>query len=233
MKYFLINGAVHAYESDGSQDHLIPADAEPISESQAIELANPPLTVEQRREAVWEAVKSERKSRVNGGVLVSGHWYHTDVDSRVQHMRLADKAAALLAGGGVGADVLQVAGQPIAWKTLANDVVPMTAALAVAIVDAIEVLDALAFARAETLRTQIETSSDPDSIDITTGWPSTYAVRNINTGTYDELLDIQGIGPVITQAIIDGRPWASVSDLISIPAVDQTLLDVLAPHLSV
>jgi hypothetical protein len=233
MKYFLIGGAVHAYESDGSQDHLIPADAEQITEAQAIEIANPAPSLEQRREAVWEAVKSERKSRVSGGVLVSGHWYHTDADSRVQHMRLADKAAALLAGGGVGADVLQVAGQPIAWKTLANDLVPMTAALAVAIVEDIEVLDALAFARAETLRAQIEASSDPDSIDITTGWPSTYAVRNINTGTYDELLDIHGIGPVITQAIIDGRPWASVSDLISIPAVDQTLLDVLAPHLSV
>lgn len=233
MKYFLVNGAVHAYELDGSQDHLIPADAEPISEEEAIAIANPPPTIEQRRKAVWEAVKSERKRRVNGGVLVAGHWYHTDVDSRVQHMRLADKAATLLAGGGTGSDVLQVAGQPIAWKTLANDLVPMTAALAVAIVDAIEVLDALAFARAETLRAQIEASSDPDSIDITTGWPSTYAVRNINTGTYDELLDIPGIGPVITQAIIDGRPWASVSDLISIPAVDQTLLDVLAPHLSV
>jgi len=174
MKYFLINGAVHAYESDGSQDHLIPADAEQITEAQAIEIANPPPTIEQRREAVWEAVKSERKSRVNGGVLVAGHWYHTDVDSRVQHMRLADKAAALLAGGGVGTDVLQVAGQPITWKTMANDLVPMTAALAVAIVEAIEVLDALAFARAETLRAQIEVSEDPESIDITSGWPLIY-----------------------------------------------------------
>ncbi len=134
----------------------------------------PAPTIEQRREARWEAVKSERKSRVNGGVLVAGHWYHTDVDSRVQHMRLDGKAAALLAAGGTGADVLQVAGQPIAWKTLANDLVPMTAALAVAIVEAIEVLDALAFARAETLRAQIEASEDPESIDITSGWPAVY-----------------------------------------------------------
>jgi len=174
MKYFLIGGAVHAYESDGSQDHLIPADAEQITEAQAIEIANPSPTIEQRREAVWEAVKAERTHRVNGGVQVGGHWYHSDVDSRVQHMRLADKAATLLAGGGTGADVLQVAGQPIAWKTLANDLVPMTAALAVAIVEAIEVLDALAFARAEALRAQIEASEDPESIDITSGWPAIY-----------------------------------------------------------
>lgn len=233
MKYFLIGGAVHAYESDGSQDHLIPAGAQQITEAQAIEIANPPPTLEERREAVWEAVKSERKSRVNGGVQVGDHWFHTDVDSRVQHMRLDAKAAALLAGGGAAGDMLTVAGQPIYWKTLSNGLVPMTAGLAQTIVAAIEVLDAQAFARAEALRSQIEVSENPESIDITTGWPSTYAVRNINTGTYDELLDIQGIGPVITQAIIDGRPWASVSDLISIPAVDQTLLDVLAPHLSV
>lgn len=132
------------------------------------------LPIEERRASVWSHVKAERTRRVNGGVQVGDHWYHTDVDSRVQHMRLADKAAALLAGGGVGADVLQVAGQPIAWKTLANDLVPMTAALAVAIVEAIEVLDALAFARAETLRAQIEASEDPESIDITSGWPAIY-----------------------------------------------------------
>lgn len=174
MKYFLIAGAVHAYESDGSQDHLIPADAQQITDAQAIEIANPPPTLGARREAVWEAVKAERKRRVSGGVQVAGHWYHTDVDSRVQHMRLDAKAAALLADGGSVEDVLTVAGQPVYWKTLSNGLVPMTAGLAQAIPAAIEVLDALAFARAEALRTQIEASEDPESIDISTGWPAIY-----------------------------------------------------------
>ena len=172
MKYFLIGGAVHAYELDGSQDHLIPDGSTPITEQEAMDLRRPSLS--KRRATRWERVKAERKNRVTGGVLVAGHWYHTDVDSRVQHMRLADKAATLLAGGGTGEDVLQVAGQPIAWKTLANDMVPMTAALAVAIVEAIEVLDALAFARAEAQRAQIEASDDPESIDINSGWPAVY-----------------------------------------------------------
>lgn len=137
--------------------------------------APPPVpTLAERRAALWEAIKAERTHRVNGGVQVGDHWYHSDMGSRVQHMRLADKAATLLAGGGTGEDVLQLAGQPIAWKTLANDLVPMTAALAVAIVEAIEVLDALAFARAETLRAQIEASEDPESIDINSGWPAVY-----------------------------------------------------------
>lgn len=48
MKYRLVNGAVHAYESDGSQDHLIPADAEPISEADAIAIATPPVAPPKR-----------------------------------------------------------------------------------------------------------------------------------------------------------------------------------------
>lgn len=174
MKYFLIGGAVHAYESDGSQDHLIPAGAQQITEAQAIELANPAPSLEDRRADAWERVKAERSRRVNGGVQVAGHWYHTDVDSRVQHMRLDAKAAALLADGGSVADILTVAGQPVYWKTLSNGLVPMTAGLAQAIPVGIETLDALAFARAETLRAQIEASEDPEAIDISAGWPAIY-----------------------------------------------------------
>ena len=50
----------------------------------------------------------------------------------------------------------------------------MTADLAQSIVEAIKMLDAQAFARAETLRAQIEASEDPESIDITSGWPVIY-----------------------------------------------------------
>lgn len=174
MKYFLITGAVHAYELDGSQDHLIPADAEPISESQAIELANPAPSLEDRRAAVWEAVKSERKSRVNGGVQVGDHWYHTDVDSRVQHMQLSRDADAIIAAGGSLSDQLLVGGNPVIWKTMANTFLPMTAGLAQSVVEAIKLLDAQAFARAEALRAQIEASEDPEAIDITAGWPAIY-----------------------------------------------------------
>lgn len=130
--------------------------------------------IEQRRAAVWERVKAERTRRVNGGAQVAGHWYHTDVDSRVQHMRLDAKASALLADGGSVEDVLTVAGQSIYWKTLSNGLVTMTAGLAQAIPVAIEVLDALAFARAETLRAQIEVSENPEAIDISSGWPAIY-----------------------------------------------------------
>lgn len=131
-------------------------------------------TLPQRRDAVWERVKAERTRRQSGGVLVTGHWFQTDQNSRIQLMRLDMKASAALAGGGTTSDVLTVAGQPLQWKTWENGLVPMTVGLAQGIAAAVEILDALAFGRGEVLRQQIEASSNPEAIDITTGWPAIY-----------------------------------------------------------
>ncbi len=141
----------------------IPAEPEP----------EPPTLVE-RRAIRWEQVKVERKRRTDGGVLVNTHWFQTDADSRIQFLRLDQKAANAMAAGGLLTDLLTVAGQDIYWKTYDNGLVPMTVALAQGIALAIEVLDAMAFARGEQLRAQIEVSEDPESIDITTGWPVIY-----------------------------------------------------------
>lgn len=135
-----------------------------------------PVPIETRRAAVWEQVKAERKRRTEGGVLVVTHWFQTDPDSRIQFLRLDQKASAALAAGGQPTDMLTVAGQGIHWKTYDNGLVPMTVALAQGIALAVEVLDALAFARGEQLRAQIEVSSNPESIDITTGWPPIFWV---------------------------------------------------------
>lgn len=130
--------------------------------------------VESARAAVWGQVKAERKRRTEGGVMVNTHWFQTDSDSRIQLLRMDQKAAAALAAGGQPTDMLTVAGQSIYWKTYDNGLVPMTIALAQGIAAAIEVLDALAFARGEQLRVQIEASTAPESIDITAGWPAIY-----------------------------------------------------------
>lgn len=131
-------------------------------------------SIESRRAAVWERIKIERKRRTEGGVLVNTHWFQTDSDSRIQFLRLDQKASAALAAGGQSTDMLTVAGQGIYWKTYDNGLVPMTVALAQGIALAVEVLDAMAFARGEQLRAQIEVSNNPESIDITTGWPAIY-----------------------------------------------------------
>ncbi len=133
-----------------------------------------PPTLAERRAVRWEQAKIERKRRTDGGVLVNTHWFQTDSDSRIQFLRLDQKASAALAAGGQPTDLLQVAGQPIYWKTYDNGLVPMTVSLAQGIAVGIEVLDALAFARGEQLRAQIEVSEDPESIDITAGWPPVF-----------------------------------------------------------
>lgn len=134
----------------------------------------PLAPIADRRAAVWEFIKEERSRREVGGIQAGGHWFQTDQDSRIKFLRLDAKATAAVAGGAQSTDVLTVAGQPIYWKTTENGLVPMTVELCQGIVTAVEVLDALAYGRAEVLRAQVMASEDPESIDITTGWPAIY-----------------------------------------------------------
>lgn len=165
--------------ADGMTIPLPPQESEGFKYAAWLDAGNTPEpapqdSIESRRVAVWAQVKVERKRRTEGGVLVNTHWFQTDPDSRIQFLRLDQKASAALVAGGQSTDMLTVAGQDIYWKTYDNGLVPMTVALAQGIALAVEVLDALAFARGEQLRAQIEVSDNPESIDITTGWPGIY-----------------------------------------------------------
>lgn len=166
-------------QSDGALIPIDPRNSDYVAYLEWEALGNTPdpipeIPVEDRRAEVWEKVKAERTRRKDGGVQVGGHWFQSDSDSRIQLLRLDQKATAALAAGGSSTDVLTIMGQPLYWKTTDNGLVPMTVALAQGIATAIEVLDALAFSRGEVLRAQIDTSQDPESIDITTGWPAIY-----------------------------------------------------------
>lgn len=134
----------------------------------------PPTPIDERQDAVWERIKSERTRREDGGVQVGGHWFQTDIVSRIKLMQLDRKAVAALAAGGTVADAITVMGQAVPWKTYDNGVVPMTVGLAQSIVSAVEVLDALAYVRAQTLRAIVNASQEPESVDITTGWPAIF-----------------------------------------------------------
>ena len=49
---------------------------------------------------------------------------------------------------------------------------------------------------------------------------------NVNTANFDTLRTLVGVDAVRAQAIIDGRPWASTSDLSSINGISQEMVDI-------
>lgn len=124
---------------------------------------------------VWERIKAKRDAIKAGGVKVGTKWYHSDSDSRIQHLGLLEKARAARAAGGTDATRLQALGQDIKWKTMDGSFIYLTVKHAEDIFAAVTDLDAAAFAAAETHRVAIEASADPAAYDFSVGWPATFA----------------------------------------------------------
>lgn len=127
-----------------------------------------------RQSSVWEKIKAERSARLSGGSKVSDKWFHTDRDSRLQHLGLKDSARDLLAAGAAMSDTITINGQQVAWKTMDGTFAPITVQLAFDIVEADKMLDAALFIAAETHRAQMMAADDPDTYDYTTGWPERF-----------------------------------------------------------
>ena len=114
-----------------------------------------------RKAELWLEIKALRDAKIqSGGYQVAGKWYHSDTFSRTQQIGLVMLGASIPAG--------------LQWKTMDGSFVTMTQSLAAQIFAAAAAQDIAVFARAEVLRAQVNASSDPGSIDITTGWPATY-----------------------------------------------------------
>ena len=109
----------------------------------------------------WLEIKALRDAKTqSGGYQVAGKWYHSDTFSRTQQLGLVMLGASIPAG--------------LQWKTMDGSFVTMTQSLAAQVFAAAAAQDIAVFSRAEVLRAQVNASSDPGSIDITTGWPATY-----------------------------------------------------------
>lgn len=109
------------------------------------------------RQQLWEQIKARRDTRKDGGVQISGKWFHTDAPSRVQHLGLR------MLGNSIPAGLL--------WKTMDGSFVEMTPALSAGIFVAVLTQDTQIFAVAEQHRAAVYASEDPFSYDFTTGWP--------------------------------------------------------------
>lgn len=105
------------------------------------------------------AIKAERDRRKFNGVLVSTKWIHTDTYSRTQWMGMVMMGASVPA---------------IEWTTMDNTSITTSQALAGAVFQATATLDSTLFAFAKSLIDTVNASSDPASVDITTGWPATF-----------------------------------------------------------
>lgn len=79
MKYFLIDGKVHAYESDGTQDSFIPEGAQPITEAEALYISNP--TPPQPTQFELDQRRYKRRAEVQAELIA---WMAADNMSRVR-----------------------------------------------------------------------------------------------------------------------------------------------------
>lgn len=163
MHFYRKNGAVFAFESDGSQDHLITPDMVPMSQDEVRKVTGPTT------DEVWAAIKAERDRRYEAGCLVAGKWWHSDIKSRVKWERKLSRAAAM-----ADDEPYAIGGRVEAWKTMDGTFVDLTAGLIRRVADAFEIHDAQIFAAAEAHRAAMEASHDPAHYDYRTGWPLVY-----------------------------------------------------------
>lgn len=124
----------------------------------------------------WTSIKIERDRRTHeGGYLVRGHWYHSDLISRSQQLALARKADRIEQVGGDMEAVFNIGGEPLLWKTMDGSFVPMNGRLAQEIVSAAEIQDTATFKAALVHKNAMESSGDPAAYDfLSSGWPSIY-----------------------------------------------------------
>lgn len=151
-----------------------PGDALDVVNGRVVVVPMPAPTAAEIKSFRWDAIKAERDRRKAGGFKVGTLWFHSDADSRIQHLGLKDKARDLIAAGGAMTDNLTILGQPVRWKTMDGSFANVTAQLAFDIVAAAGDLDARLFAVAETHRAAMEAAADPAAYDFSAGWPETF-----------------------------------------------------------
>ena len=63
--------------------------------------------------------------------------------------------------------------------------------------------------------------------------PSPQSLLDLNTASKKELQSIKGIGPVLAERIIAGRPYRTVDDLLKVKGIGPKILESIRPYLVV
>lgn len=125
--------------------------------------------------AKWEAIKVERDRRLlTGGYPVAGHWYHSDLISRSQHLSNARKADLVLAAAGDMDAQFMIGAYPMQVKSMDNGLMPMTPNVAHAIMAAAEMQELMTYGTALAHKAALEAAVDPAAYVFTSGWPAIY-----------------------------------------------------------
>lgn len=109
----------------------------------------------------WQAIKAKRDTLGStGGYKVGAKWFHSTVESRIQHLGLIALGANIPAN--------------LDWKTMDGSFIRMTPALAGQVFAAAVTQDLALFAAGEAHRAAMEAAADPSAYDISQGWPAVY-----------------------------------------------------------
>jgi hypothetical protein len=124
---------------------------------------NTPKDLTAIRETLWTEIKTHRDYiKSQGGCLVAGKWYHTDIDSKQQQIALVLLGANIPAG--------------LQWKTLDGSFETMTQALAGELFVAQVTREQTIFGVAEAKRVAIQTMTieQLEAYDVLDGFPQGY-----------------------------------------------------------
>ena len=130
------------------------------------------------KDEIWENIKNIRDTKQTGGskvkVLEKDYWFHTDIQSQIQHLGLYETAKTTFAISGNLNQTLKLNGADIIWKCMNGEMLILTVQIVFDLFDADKKLMGSLFAAGETHKYFLYQSTDPLGYDYKTGWPEVY-----------------------------------------------------------
>lgn len=130
------------------------------------------------RESYIERAKLHRTTMESGGVLVAGHWFHSDTPSQIKYVGLVQLAQAALAQGATMNSTLPLNGEPFLWQTMDNGAVQLKISTVLAIPSAIAVHSNACFQACRNHIEQLKIVDDYWDYDYTTNYPEIYSSQS-------------------------------------------------------